>query len=344
MDPFLTETIASPRSVSFDDTFEAAYPQLVRVLTVVCGNRDAAIAASIDAFERAFVRWRRVSRLDEPAAWVSRQAIRRARDAFGSGPATTSDDLLLVAIAALPFETRAVIALHEVGDLGTTEIARTVGLREETVRSQLDEGREHVRAAWDPGDHQEFDHVVRSYLRQVVHGPSDPAGELNRLRPRFIRARRRRTALFGLAAAVVAAFAFLAVSSFRHDQPVVATRAEVNTIDVTTTEVEAPTPSAVALNPPMAHVPWADPNNVVAPPDGVISRSVPLTAPGGIVVVRVDGSDVMLLMATPAPGWAVAETRTDGGRVGVRFRLDGTPDVSKVVARVENGQFIGEVG
>ena len=52
----------------------------------------------------------------------------------------------------------------------------------------------------------------------------------------------------------------------------------------------------------------------------------------------------MLLMATPAPGWAVAETRTDGGRVGVRFRLDGTPDVSKVVARVENGQFIGEVG
>ena len=108
--------------------------------------------------------------------------------------------------------------------------------------------------------------------------------------------------------------------------------------------VEAPTPSAVALNPPMAHVPWADPNNVVAPPDGVISRSVPLTAPGGIVVVRVDGSDVMLLMATPAPGWAVAETRTDGGRVGVRFRLDGTPDVSKVVARVENGQFIGEVG
>jgi DNA-directed RNA polymerase specialized sigma24 family protein len=343
VDPFLTETIASPRSVSFDDTFEAAFPQLVRVLTVACGDREVAIASSTEAFERAFVRWRRVSRLDEPSSWVRREAIRRARDAIGSGPATTSDDPLLVAIAALPFDARAVFALHEVGDLGTTAIARGVGLGEETARSQLDEGREHVRAAWDPGDH-EFDHVVRSYLRQVVHGPSDPAGELNRLRPRFTRARRRRTARFGLAAAVAAAFAFVAVSSLRHDQPAVATRADVTTIHVTTTEAEPPAPPDAALNPPMTHVPWAAPNNVVAPPDGVISRSVPLTAPGGIVVVRVDGSDVMLVMATPAPGWAVAETRTDGGRVGVRFRLDGTPDVSKVVARVENGQFIGEVG
>ena len=72
------------------------------------------------------------------------------------------------------------------------------------------------------------------------------------------------------------------------------------------------------------------------------SREVPLTGPGGIVVVRVDGSDVMLVSAVPAAGWAVAETRTDGGRVGVRFRLDGTPVVSEVVARVEDGQFIGQ--
>ncbi len=259
MDPSLIETVASHRSVAFDDLFEAEFPELVRMLTLMCGDRDVATASAAEAFERAFVRWRRVSRRDDPAAWIRRDAIRRTRRAVGpTRRDETTDDLLL--------------------------------------------------------------------LSQVVHGSIDPAGDLDRLRPRFTRARRRRAVRVGVAAAAVVTVALVGVTSLRHDQRNVTSRA-----DVTTTVA----PRAR----PVTGLAAATTSTVVSP----TSRVVPLAGPGGLVVVRVDGSDVMLVSAVPAPGWAVAETRTDGGRVGVRFRLDGTPDVSKVVARVDDGQFVGQV-
>jgi RNA polymerase sigma-70 factor, ECF subfamily len=326
VDPSLIETVASHGTFAFDDVFEATFPQLVRILTVVCGDRDVATAFAAEAFERAFVRWRRVSRLDDPAEWIRRDAIRGAGHTTGRATCEqTTDDPLLLALAALPFDRRAIVALCEVGGLGPAEIARAMGIREEAVRSQLDEAREHIRTAWDPGD-DAFDHVVQSYLHHVVHGPIDPAGELDRRRPRFARARRRRTARVGLAAAAVLTVVLLGVTSLTHDRRAVSPRADP--------------PTTVAPRPPATpDLSAATTSTVVSP----TSHTVPLAAPGGIVVVRVDGSDVMLVTATPAPGWAVAETRTDGGRVGVRFRLDGTPDVSEVVARVEDGQFIGQV-
>ena len=78
MDASLIETIAPARTSSFDDAFESSYGRLVRTLTVICGDRDVAADCVADAFERAFVRWRRVSRLDDPVAWIRRVAINRA--------------------------------------------------------------------------------------------------------------------------------------------------------------------------------------------------------------------------------------------------------------------------
>jgi RNA polymerase sigma-70 factor (ECF subfamily) len=356
VDPSLIESVDPARSSSFDDTFEATFPELVRILTVISGDRATARSDATDAFGRAFARWRRISRRDDPATWIRRLALRRARRAAGAGPRrATTNDPLLIAVAALPFDQRAVVALHEAGELEPAGIAPILGLSEATIRSQIDEARAHLRAAWDPGD-EAFDHVVRSYLHHAVPGPIDPSGDLVELRPRFVRAQRRRTAMVGVVAAAIVTVVVL-VASVRGEQPGGAPRAVASRADVATTTAPAPS-SSPSPNPPLPRVPWAAPNNVVAPPDGApevasaapstpvspTAREVPLTAPGGIVVVRVDGSNVALVTATPAPGWAVAETRTDGGRVGVRFSSDATPAVSKVVARVEDGQFIGQAG
>ena len=62
----------------------AAEPGLLRNalrwhrLAITISHATAAELA--DAFERAYVRWRRVGRLDDPAGWVRRVAINRAID------------------------------------------------------------------------------------------------------------------------------------------------------------------------------------------------------------------------------------------------------------------------
>ena len=64
----------------FDALFLREHARLVRVVAVVSGDPEAAADCVADAFERAYVRWRRVGRLDDPAGWVRRVAINRAID------------------------------------------------------------------------------------------------------------------------------------------------------------------------------------------------------------------------------------------------------------------------
>jgi len=64
----------------FDAFFLARYDSLTRSLAAAFGDREIAAEAVQEAFVRAYTRWRRVRRLDNPTAWVRRVAINLLRD------------------------------------------------------------------------------------------------------------------------------------------------------------------------------------------------------------------------------------------------------------------------
>src|SRR6185436_20466957 len=65
---------------AFDATFRAHYWPMVRALTVACGDQEVAADAVQDGFTRAYVRWRRIARYDDPAGWIRHVALNRIRD------------------------------------------------------------------------------------------------------------------------------------------------------------------------------------------------------------------------------------------------------------------------
>jgi RNA polymerase sigma-70 factor (sigma-E family) len=169
-----TALVAS--TTDFDALFVRAHPSLVRTRTLICGDAEVASDCVADAFERAYVRWRRVSRLDDPAAWVRRVAINRARDVHRrrvrgrraverlasrptpppASPADRPDEEVLAALRELPLQQRTVVALHYLDDLPVADIAEAMRVSEGTVKRHLHDARARLRAAWpdrlDPED------------------------------------------------------------------------------------------------------------------------------------------------------------------------------------------------
>lgn len=145
----------------FDQCFRAHYPRLVRSLGA---GADGAEEAVQEAFVEANLRWRTVSRLDDPVGWVRRVAIRRilnqqrsrsrrdrAVDRLGAtaigeaDPASSSVADLVAAIRRLPPRQRLALALHHLEGLSVAEVAHEMGVQEGTVKSQLHDARAAVR-------------------------------------------------------------------------------------------------------------------------------------------------------------------------------------------------------
>src|SRR3954451_20517643 len=66
----------------FDETFRRWWAPMVRSLTVASGDAEVAADCVQDAFMRAYARWRRVSRLEDPPGWIRHVAVNRLRDHF----------------------------------------------------------------------------------------------------------------------------------------------------------------------------------------------------------------------------------------------------------------------
>lgn len=139
------------------DLYAASYARLVGTVGAVCGDRHEAEEAVQEAFVRLMGSWSKVSRYDDPEAWVRKVALRqvsnRRRKALnglkaalrhGPLPDVPEPSPVVVdaerALAALPEQQRAVVVLHRLG-LDVDAIADALDVPVGTVKSRLARAR-----------------------------------------------------------------------------------------------------------------------------------------------------------------------------------------------------------
>jgi len=162
------EDAASRRALDFDDTFRRYFGPMVRSLAVAAGDRGVAEDCVQDAFMRAFVRWQRVARLDDPVGWIRHVAVNRMRDHFRKlerggrafarlqsqdTPVANAPDEpneLAQLLGRLPAQQRIASALFYVEDLSVGEVADAMGLSEGAVKYHLHAARSTLRGALEP--------------------------------------------------------------------------------------------------------------------------------------------------------------------------------------------------
>jgi RNA polymerase sigma-70 factor, ECF subfamily len=158
--PWVMEDLAADES-DFDECFRRHYPRLVRSLRAGADDAEAAVQ---EAFVEAHLRWRTVSRLDDPVGWIRRVAVRRilnqhrslgrrrlAVERLGANASDTADTSppsdvdLATAIRALPVRQRLALVLHHLDGLSVRDVADAMGVSEGTVKSQLFDARSNLR-------------------------------------------------------------------------------------------------------------------------------------------------------------------------------------------------------
>ena len=154
--------VTDVRAADPRELYAACYDRLVRVLTLVAGDRAEAEDVVQEAFVRLVPRWSKISTYDDPEAWVRAVAFRilsnrfrRSRNAVVA--ARRSDDMrrcvdqvaetssdgvdIARALALLPVGQRQVVVMHHLLDLPVEEIASALGAPAGTVKSRLSRAR-----------------------------------------------------------------------------------------------------------------------------------------------------------------------------------------------------------
>jgi RNA polymerase sigma-70 factor (sigma-E family) len=143
--------------VEFDDFVRRRGPALVALARLLSGDRQAGEDLTQEVLARAFARWRRISAMDAPEAYLRRMlvnaTITRGRRAASrelvtdSLPEVASADDLSAGIAerdalwrlvrTLPAKQRAAIVLRYYENLDDSAIAAALGCAPVTVRTQI---------------------------------------------------------------------------------------------------------------------------------------------------------------------------------------------------------------
>jgi DNA-directed RNA polymerase specialized sigma24 family protein len=148
--------------LTYDYDFEAFYAEartpLARALAVTIGDRDLALEAVDEAMARAFQRWSRVARLDNPGGWVYRVGLnwatsvlrRRSRPVPGSWrPAPVEapspvEPAVFAALAELDVRQRAVVVCRYLLGWSEAETASALSTPVGTVKSRLHRATRHL--------------------------------------------------------------------------------------------------------------------------------------------------------------------------------------------------------
>ncbi|MEZ0581116.1 SigE family RNA polymerase sigma factor [Nocardioides sp. MH1] len=165
---------ATPAEAGFDAWVEARIAALLRFAYLVTGSQTAAEDAVQAALVSACEKWARVSRRDDPDAYVRRMVVnahisawRRAgrrespvaavRETSGADPAAevAQQDAVWRLCAALPPQQRAAVVLRFYEDLDYPEIATVLGITEATVRSHVHRALTALRRELEADDRGE---------------------------------------------------------------------------------------------------------------------------------------------------------------------------------------------
>ena len=156
--------------------FKAEYGRVVRTVELVLGDHEASLDVAQDAFARLYRAWNRVSRYDQPGAFVRRIAInlaisclrrRRVQEkALGKllppiDEIAESDDSVLGAVRQLPPAQRAAVVLFYFEDQPVSEIARIMDCSESTARVHLHKARGKLAALLPYGSEERGADVAR---------------------------------------------------------------------------------------------------------------------------------------------------------------------------------------
>jgi RNA polymerase sigma-70 factor (ECF subfamily) len=148
-------------SPDFEDAFRAEYSAVVRLCAPIVGSVPDAEAVAQDAFLKAFLRWKRLSRYDRPGAWIRRVAIRDAvrfaerqrrtlpAPVSAPDPADTASARVDLdgAIAHLSPRQRACVVLCHLAAWPVGDTAEALGCSEATVRVHLHRARAALAVA-----------------------------------------------------------------------------------------------------------------------------------------------------------------------------------------------------
>ncbi|MGW6487106.1 SigE family RNA polymerase sigma factor [Streptomyces sp. NPDC055056] len=150
----------------FQDFVRARWPQLVRTAYLLTGDVHHAEDLTQTALAKAYQSWRRISRADNPEAYVRRMLVTCNSDRFrkrrisesltASVPERAGCDegavrveersSLLAGLAQLPSRQRAVVVLRYWEDLSEAEVAEMLGCSAGTVKSQASKGLAKMRS------------------------------------------------------------------------------------------------------------------------------------------------------------------------------------------------------
>ncbi|GGQ47254.1 hypothetical protein Saso_05510 [Streptomyces asoensis] len=150
----------------FQEFVRARWSRLVRTAYLLTGDVHHAEDLTQTALAKAYRSWRRISRSDNPEAYVRRMLVtcnsdrfrkRRVTEALTAAPPERAGrdegagrveerGSLLAGLAALPPRQRAVVVLRYWEDLSEAEVAEVLGCSPGTVKSQASKGLAKLRA------------------------------------------------------------------------------------------------------------------------------------------------------------------------------------------------------
>jgi RNA polymerase sigma-70 factor (sigma-E family) len=155
----------------FDAWVEARVAALLRFAYLVTGSQQAAEDAVQSALVSACEKWSRVSRRDDPDAYVRRMVVNahisawrrtgrlespvaEVRDATGADPAqqVVEHDAVWRMCAGLPPQQRAAVVLRFYEDLEYAEVAAVLGIAEPTARSHVHRALTALRRQLDDSE------------------------------------------------------------------------------------------------------------------------------------------------------------------------------------------------
>ena len=160
------------------------HPRLVRALRLQTGDAARAEELAQEALVRLWQRWRRVRRLEHPAAWLHRVAINLAIDdhrrrgaerralersapppTSGTAATTSLGDDVRLALLRLPERQRAAVVLRYLLDLSVADVAAALDLSEGATRALTHRAVEALRADVDLVDAPTHDPEASPYAR-----------------------------------------------------------------------------------------------------------------------------------------------------------------------------------